>query len=35
MDSREMLKSQVFGHEFKLTRETTKHGVTELTLEVR
>jgi Uma2 family endonuclease len=29
------LKSQVFGHEFKLTRETTKHGVSKFTLEMR
>jgi Uma2 family endonuclease len=28
-------KSQVFGHEFKLTRETTKHGVSKFTLEMR
>jgi Uma2 family endonuclease len=27
--------SQVFGHEFKLTRETTKHGVSKFTLAVR
>jgi Uma2 family endonuclease len=29
------LKSQVFGREFKLSRETTKHGVSKFTLEVR
>ena len=29
------LMSQVFGHEFKLTRATTKHGVSKFTLEVR
>ena len=28
-------KSQVFGREFKLTRETTKHDVSKFTLEVR
>jgi Uma2 family endonuclease len=29
------LKSQVFGHEFKLSRATTAHGVTRFVLEVR
>jgi Uma2 family endonuclease len=29
------VKSQVFGREFKLTRATTKHGVTKFTLEMR
>ena len=29
------LKSQVFGREFKLSRETTKQGVSKFTLEVR
>ncbi len=29
------IKSQVFGREFKLTRETTKHGVSKFTLAVR
>ena len=29
------IKSQVFGREFKLSRETTKHGVSKFTLEVR
>ena len=29
------LMSQVFGHEFKLTRATTKHGVSKFALEVR
>ena len=29
------LKSRVFGHEFKLNRETTKHGVSKFTLEMR
>ena len=27
--------SQVFGREFKLTREASKHGVSKFTLEVR
>ncbi len=29
------IKSQVFRHEFKLSKETTKHGVTRFTLEMR
>ena len=29
------VKSQVFGREFKLTRETTKHGVSKFRLEMR